>query len=78
MARLRKSHDVALERMADNASPPGVFLMRLTTLATAATLAFAVPAFAEPPVQVMIVGTYHMSNPNRDMHDVTAYLDTLK
>ncbi len=46
--------------------------MRLTTLAAATALAFAAPAFAGPPVQVMIVGTYHMSNPNRDMHDVTA------
>ena len=46
--------------------------MRLICLATATTLAFATPALAQPPVQVMIVGTYHMSNPNRDMHDVTA------
>jgi hypothetical protein len=44
--------------------------MRLVLLAAA--LAFTTPALAEPPVQVMIVGTYHMSNPNRDMHDVTA------
>lgn len=28
------------------------------------------PAIAAPPVQVMVVGTYHMSNPNHDMHDV--------
>jgi hypothetical protein len=46
--------------------------MRLFVYSFAATLAFAAPALAEPPVQVMIVGTYHMSNPNRDMHDVTA------
>lgn len=28
------------------------------------------PAFAAQPVSVMVVGTYHMSNPDRDIHDV--------
>jgi len=75
MARLRELHAAALEEVMDKASLPGVFVMRLAILATAAALAFAAPAFAERPVPeipVMIVGTYHMSNPNRDLHDVTA------
>jgi len=33
-------------------------------------VAHAGPPVQVPPVQVMVVGTYHMSNPNRDMHDV--------
>ena len=46
--------------------------MRLIALAALATLLFAAGSPAAPPIQVMIVGTYHMSNPNRDMHDVKA------
>lgn len=30
----------------------------------------ALPATAAEPVSVMILGTFHMSNPGRDMHDV--------
>lgn len=32
--------------------------------------ALATPAVAQEPVQVMIVGDFHMSNPGRDLHNV--------
>jgi len=47
--------------------------MRLFVFIGSAVLFFcATPAVADTaaPVQVMIVGTYHMNNPGRDMHDV--------
>lgn len=46
--------------------------MRLVfAAAIAAAFAFAPPAAAaDAPVEVMIVGTFHMSNPGRDMHNV--------
>jgi hypothetical protein len=46
--------------------------MRLLAIVTLAALALSASAMAEPPAKVMIVGTYHMSNPGRDMHDVKA------
>ncbi len=40
--------------------------------AAALSLAFlAVPAAAAEPVRVMIVGDFHMSNPGKDLHNVT-------
>ena|SRR5580704_6511332 len=46
--------------------------MRLVVIASLTALAIGTPSLAQSPVQVMIVGTYHMSNPGRDMHDVKA------
>jgi hypothetical protein len=46
--------------------------MRTIVFSTLVVLALAAPAFAQPLTEVMIVGTYHMSNPGRDMHDVRA------
>jgi hypothetical protein len=38
-----------------------------------ACLLFACAAAAEPaPIQVMVLGTYHMSNPGQDLHNVKA------
>jgi hypothetical protein len=45
----------------------------LTVLALAPAAAFApTTAFADEPVQVMIVGGFHMSNPGHDLHNVQA------
>ena len=44
-------------------------------LILAAALAIAAPAYAAPsekPVEVMIVGGFHMSNPGHDLHNVQA------
>jgi hypothetical protein len=46
-------------------SPFRFVLLLVVTLLPAA-------AVAEEPVSVMIVGTFHFGNPNRDMHDVKA------
>ena len=40
------------------------FLLLLTALAA--------PAADAPPVEVMILGTYHLANPGRDLHNVKA------
>lgn len=42
--------------------------LRLSLLAVLLT-ALPAPALAQEPVSVMIVGVYHMNNPNRDLHD---------
>ena len=42
------------------------FLLSLFAL----SCAMVSSGYAATPVEVMVVGTYHMSNPNRDMHDV--------
>jgi hypothetical protein len=47
--------------------------MRLAEIVWIALLASADPSVAQQaPVQVMVVGLYHMNNPGRDMHDVKA------
>ena len=45
--------------------------MRLPTICIAAVLAFAVTPRASA-TEVMILGTYHMSNPGRDLHNLKA------
>jgi len=51
--------------------------MRLSAVLLAAAVATssamaASSAMADPPVRVMIVGIFHMSNPGRDLHNMTA------
>lgn len=50
-------------------------MMRMI-IAAAAVLAVAVPAAAKPrppePVQVMVVGVFHMSNPGQDLNNIVA------
>jgi len=50
--------------------------MKRILLAAAALLVVALPASARPeaakPVQVMVVGVFHMSNPGRDMANIAA------
>jgi len=41
-------------------------------LLAAMLVALPAPVLAQQPVSVMIVGLYHMNNPDRDMHDVHA------
>jgi hypothetical protein len=71
-AALRNLHDATLAIAGDKSRRSGVFVMRLVVIASLTALAIGTPSLAQSPVQVMIVGTYHMSNPGRDMHDVKA------
>lgn len=43
--------------------------MILKSLAMTAALLFATQAASDPPVEVMILGTYHFANPGLDMHN---------
>jgi hypothetical protein len=46
-------------------------LARLTATAAVAALPFAAQAAQPAPVEVMVVGDFHMSNPGADQHNVT-------
>ena len=61
-AALRNLHDATLAIAGDRAAPECSSCASLAIVSLAA-LAIAAPSLAQSPVQVMIVGTYHMSNP---------------
>lgn len=45
--------------------------IRLGGTAAFAAAAFAQPPSAKPPVSVMVIGDFHMSNPGQDLHNVS-------